>query len=335
MNNQNQFFKEIYKLTKFHYNNSKEYKKIIDFLFPLKIKKTVESIPFIPAKLFKDLKLKSIPDKEVFKILQSSGTSSGKPSKIYLDKENAKKQTLVLNEIVSEILGKKRVPMLIIDEKKDILDPKKFDAKTAAILGFSLFGSNHHYLIKDKMIDYNNLNNFLEKYSDSNFFIFGFTSYVYQFLLKKIDTKKIKKDFFKGVLIHGGGWKKMEDIKISNKIFKKKLKKKLNLENIFNYYGLIEQTGSIFFECKRCNCFTTSKYSDVLIRDKNFKILENNNKGYIQLLSLLPKSYPGHSILTEDMGEIVENNCNLCSGKKKFLVHGRAEKSEIRGCSDV
>ena len=335
MNNQNQFFKEIYKLTKFHYNNSKEYKKIIDFLFPLKIKKTVESIPFIPAKLFKDLKLKSIPDKEVFKILQSSGTSSGKPSKIYLDKENAKKQTLVLNEIVSEILGKKRVPMLIIDEKKDILDPKKFDAKTAAILGFSLFGSNHHYLIKDKMIDYNNLNNFLEKYSDSNFFIFGFTSYVYQFLLKKIDTKKIKKDFFKGVLIHGGGWKKMEDIKISNKIFKKKLKKKLNLENIFNYYGLIEQTGSIFFECKRCNCFTTSEYSDVLIRDKNFKILENNNKGYIQLLSLLPKSYPGHSILTEDMGEIVENNCNLCSGKKKFLVHGRAEKSEIRGCSDV
>jgi len=335
MNNQNQFFKEIYKLTKFHYNNSKEYKKIIDFLFPLKIRKTVESIPFIPAKLFKDLKLKSIPDKEVFKILQSSGTSSGKPSKIYLDKENAKKQTLVLNEIVSEILGKKRVPMLIIDEKKDILDPKKFDAKTAAILGFSLFGSNHHYLIKDKMIDYNNLNNFLEKYSDSNFFIFGFTSYVYHFLLKKIDTKKIKKDFFKGALIHGGGWKKMEDIKISNEIFKKKLKKKLNLENIFNYYGLIEQTGSIFFECKRCNCFTTSKYSDVLIRDKNFKILENNNKGYIQLLSLLPKSYPGHSILTEDMGEIVENNCNLCSGKKKFLVHGRAEKSEIRGCSDV
>jgi hypothetical protein len=35
------------------------------------------------------------------------------------------------------------------------------------------------------------------------------------------------------------------------------------------------------------------------------------------------------------MGEIVENDCNLCSGKKKFLVHGRAEKSEIRGCSDV
>ena len=335
MNNQNQFYKEIYKLTKFHYKNSKEYKKILNLLFPGKIKKTIENIPFIPAKLFKDIKLKSISDKKVFKILQSSGTSGGKTSKIYLDKQNAQKQTFVLNEIASKILGKQRLPMLIIDEKKNISDPKQFDAKTAAVLGFSLFGNSHHYLIKEKKIDYETLNNFMEKYSNSTFFIFGFTSYVYEFLIKSINNSKLKKNFSNAVLIHGGGWKKMEKIKISNEIFKKKLKEKLKLENIFNYYGLIEQTGSIFFECRKCSCFVTSKYSDVLIRDKNFKILNNNKVGFIQLLSLLPKSYPGHSILTEDMGEIIENNCNLCFGKKKFLVHGRAEKSEIRGCSDV
>tara|TARA_B110000967_G_C18896603_1_gene571142 strand:- start:1474 stop:2481 length:1008 start_codon:yes stop_codon:yes gene_type:complete len=335
MNSHKHFFKEISKLTKFHYNNSKEYKKIINLLYPEKIIKTVDSIPFIPAKLFKDMDLKSIPDNKVFKILESSGTSGGKPSKIYLDKENAKRQTLVLNEIVSNILGKKRIPMLIIDEKKNIFNPKKFDAKTAAILGFSLFGNSHHYLIEDKKINYKNLNNFLDKYSTSNFLIFGFTSYIYQFLLKDFEKNKIKKNFSKGILIHGGGWKKMEAIKISNKIFKKKLNEKLKLQNIFNYYGLIEQTGSIFFECQNCNCFTTSKYSDVLIRDKNFKILPSNKKGFIQLLSLLPKSYPGHSIITEDIGEIIDNNCNSCFGKKKFLVHGRAEKSEVRGCSDV
>ena len=190
-------------------------------------------------------------------------------------------------------------------------------------------------MIEDKKINYKNLNNFLDKYSTSNFLIFGFTSYIYQFLLKDFEKNKIKKNFSKGILIHGGGWKKMEAIKISNKIFKKKLNEKLKLQNIFNYYGLIEQTGSIFFECQNCNCFTTSKYSDVLIRDKNFKILPSNKKGFIQLLSLLPKSYPGHSIITEDIGEIIDNNCNSCFGKKKFLVHGRAEKSEVRGCSDI
>ena len=73
----------------------------------------------------------------------------------------------------------------------------------------------------------------------------------------------------------------------------------------------------------------------MLIRDKNFKTLPKNKKGFIQLLSLLHKNYPGQSILTEDIGEIIENNCEKCRGKKKFLVHGRAEKSEIRGCSDI
>ena len=87
-----------------------------------------------------------------------------------MDKDNAKSQTLVLNEIASEILGKKRIPMIIVDERKHILNPKKFDAKTAAILGFSLFGKDHHYLVKDKKIDYKNLNKFIEKYSDKNFF---------------------------------------------------------------------------------------------------------------------------------------------------------------------
>ena len=56
--------------------------------------------------------------------------------------ENAKKQTRVLNEIVSTILGKKRLPMLIVDEKKNIDNFKQFDAKTAAILGFSIFGKD-------------------------------------------------------------------------------------------------------------------------------------------------------------------------------------------------
>ena len=54
------------------------------------------------------------------------------------------------------------------------------------------------------------------------------------------------------------------------------------------------------------------------------------------MISLLPTSYPGHSIITEDIGETVdETNCKCGLGGKKFLVHGRVEKAEIRGCSDI
>jgi len=146
--------------------------------------------------------------------------------------------------------------MLIVDEKKNIFNPKKFDAKTAAILGFSLFGRDHTYLLENSKINYENLNNFLRKYSKKNFLIFGFTSFVYEHLIKELNIERISKDFLNGILIHGGGWKKMEKIKISNLNFKEKLNNKLKLKNIFNYYGLIEQTGSIFFECNKCSCFT-------------------------------------------------------------------------------
>ena len=128
----------------------------------------------------------------------------------------------------------------------------------------------------------------------------------------------------------------MQKIKINNKTFKQKLFSKIKLKNIYNYYGLVEQTGSIFIECKKCKCFVTSVFSDILIRDKYFNVVKNGKKGLIQLFSLLPTSYPGHNILTEDIGEIVrDNGCQCGLLGKQFLVHGRAEQSEIRGCSDT
>ena len=51
--------------------------------------------------------------------------------------------------------------------------------------------------------------------------------------------------------------------------------------------------------------FIASNYSDIIIRDENK--ISKKVKNLVQLLSLLPTSYPGHSILTEDIGEIVHD----------------------------
>ena len=179
------------------------------------------------------------------------------------------------------------------------------------------------------------MNQFLKKYSKEKFFIFGFTSLIFENLIKKISTNLTDFSFENAILLHGGGWKKLEELKISNNLFKKKLFKKFKINNIYNYYGLVEQTGSIFIECN-CGNFLTSNFSDILIRDRKFNVLKNGKRGLIQLFSLLPTSYPGHSILTEHIGEIPkENNCECKNRGKRFLVYGRTEKSEIRGCSDI
>ena len=98
MLNKKNFTILMHKLTRHHYNNCDEYKKILDLVYGFKNNKDIESLPFLPAKLFKELDLKSITDEKVFKILNSSGTSNNRPSRIFLDKENAKSQTKVLNE---------------------------------------------------------------------------------------------------------------------------------------------------------------------------------------------------------------------------------------------
>ena len=136
-------------------------------------------------------------------------------------------------------------------------------------------------------------------------------------------------------IIHGGGWKKLEKQKVSNSFFKKYIKKNFKIKKIHNYYGMIEQIGSVFFECEK-GFFHTSCLNDIIVRKYDGKVLANKKTGIIQLLSILPTSYPGHNILTEDVGSIIgEDNC-ICGRKGKyFKVYGRAEKAEVRGCSNV
>ena len=339
LNEKAKFFEiKINELTNYHYKKSVEYRKILKFFdFQLTKRKKINEIPFLPANLFKEHTLKSIPNSKIFKTLNSSGTSGALPSKIILDKENSSNQIKVLSKIISRFIGKERIPMLIIDNNLKVIDRSNFNARSAAIIGFSIFGKDHTYLLNEKnKINYNILNNFLKKYETQNFFIFGFTSKIFENLIEKLSYKKIKKNFAKGILLHGGGWKKLENKKIDNKKFKKKLYEKLKLKKIYNYYGLVEQTGSIFIECEKCGCFFTSIFSDIIIRDNNFKDLGENKKGLIQVLSLLPTSYPGHSILTDDYGEIIsKNECECSKFGKRFRVYGRIKKSEIRGCSDT
>ena len=124
-------------------------------------------------------------------------------------------------------------------------------------------------------------------------------------------------------------------LKVSKNEYKKSLIDHWGFSRVVDYYGMIEQVGSIFFECQH-GCFHPSDYSRVLIRDPNsFELSTDGQPGLIQLISTLPTSYPGFSILTEDIGVIREGACRCGSDFPGFTVLGRHQRSEIRGCSDA
>ena len=209
----NFFFKKKFnKLTFYHYKKSKNYRKILKYFNynPKKINE-INQIPFIPVRLFKEFDMISTNKKNIIKTLLSSGTTGEKRSKIFLDKNNASNQVKALQKIMSTILGTERLPMLIIDKNFKNLDRTQFNARVAAINGFSIFGKDHTFILNSEgKIDYRILNNFLKKYNKNKFLIFGFTSFIFENLINKLSKKLTFSDFKNGILLHGGGWKKLE-----------------------------------------------------------------------------------------------------------------------------
>ena len=77
--------------------------------------------------------------------------------------------------------------------------------------------------------------------------------------------------------------------------------------------------------------------SDIFIRRPyDFSIADLGERGIIQTLSILPTSYPGHSLLTEDEGILLgEDDCECSRLGKYFKMLGRVKNAELRGCSDT
>lgn len=324
------------KLVKHHYNNSKEYKKILNIGFSNfnKINK-IEDLPYLHSKLFKDYNLKSIKDKNII-TLKSSGTSGNNLSKININLKNSLIQAQVLKKILFDFIPKDIDTIIIIDQKKNFENYKNFNARIAAQRGFAQYFKKKYFILnKENKINLNLLNKFKNLINKKKVLFFGFTDTLWFNFIEVLSKKKIYLKQNNNYVIHGGGWKKLEAKKISKEKLNDKIKKILGTKEIYNYYGMIEQVGSIFMECKY-GFFHSSIFSDILIRDKNLIIEKNFTPGIIQVLSLLPFSYPGHSILTEDLGYIAgEDTCKCKRKGKYFKVLNRIPNSENRGCANV
>ena len=99
---------------------------------------------------------------------------------------------------------------------------------------------------------------------------------------------------------------------------------------------MVEQLGVVFIDCKHGNKHVPD-FADIIIRD--FYSMEEvpiGSEGLIECLSILPSSYPGQALLTEDVGKILGIDSCSCGRKGKYFAFvARAEKAEIRGCGDT
>jgi hypothetical protein len=297
----------------------------------------IAELPYLTVRLFKHLELSSIPQNEVFKTLQSSGTTGQSPAKIFLDKETSGRQSKALVKILQDSIGKQRLPMLIIDSPAVLKDKSLFSARGAGIQGLAFFGRDHTYALDENMQpNWPVIEAFAEKYANQPLLIFGFTFMLWLHFIQALIKLNKTLPFEQGILLHSGGWKKLEEHKVDNSAFKHTIAETIGVKQIYNFYGMAEQVGSVFVECEQGHLHAPL-LADVIVRDPySLTPCKVGEQGLLQVLSVLPTSYPGHSLLTEDMGELLGIDDCLCGRKGKyFKVLGRLPKAEVRGCSDT
>lgn len=299
----------------------------------------LEQVPYLPARLFKRFELRSCAPEETFKTLTSSGTSSQEVSRIVLDKETARLQSKALVHIVGSFVGPKRLPAILVDPPSVVSGGRRFNARAAGHQGMLTFAEDVFYALDEEMRpDRAGLAAFLEKHRGKPILVFGFTFMIWEHFVQPFSALPANErpSLERAVLLHGGGWKQLQNRAVSPQTFRDGLERTFGIRRVHNFYGMAEQVGSIYMECEQ-GYLHAPHFSEVLIRRPfDWSPAPDGESGVLQTLSVLPGSYPGHSILTEDVASIRGRDDCACGRKGTyFWVEGRVPAAEARGCSDT
>ncbi|MBC7906139.1 MAG: acyl-protein synthetase [Rhodospirillaceae bacterium] len=321
-------------LTAHHRAHCPPYARMLD-AFGFAHAERVEDIPFLPVSLFKSHSLRSVAQEDVFKTLTSSGTTGQAVSQVFLDRDTAARQTKALVSIMGALLGPERLPMVLVDTESLLKNRRQFNARAAGIIGMMTFGRQHCFALDDHMgLDVDGLARFLDRNAGKRVLLFGFTWMVWKHFAPAVQAAGLR--FDDAILIHSGGWKKLADEAVDNAVFQSRIFEMTGIGTVRNFYGMAEQVGSVFVEGEDGLLYPPA-FADIIIRDPiTLAPVPVGQPGVVQVVSLLPRSYPGHSLLTEDLGVIVhQDGAAPAHCGKGVRILGRVPKAELRGCSDV
>jgi hypothetical protein len=330
-----------------HYQNNKYYQHFCERkgFNPATFSGDITDIPAVAVSVFKELGslLRSVEAEDIKISLQSSATS-GVPSTVVLDKITSRRQTKAMIKVVQEFIGKERKHFIICDVKPKPENLKLMGARFAAIGGYLNFANSVEYILdvsstNEFMFDAEKLAKHIASLDPNEpVVVFGFTYILFAQIVKLYSGSTFNFSLPKGSkLIHIGGWKKLENEKITKEVFNEQTEKIFGLEkgNVIDIYGFTEQMGLNYPDCK-CGYKHTSSYSEVIVRDPSTRaVLPSGEVGVLEFVSPIPHSYPGNVVLTDDMGLKNDDPCEFGLQGTRFKILGRLQKAEIRGCGDI
>jgi hypothetical protein len=139
-------------------------------------------------------------------------------------------------------------------------------------------------------------------------------------------------------VLHSGGWKRLEQQAVTKDVFVHGVAAVLGCSRsrIIDYYGMVENVGVIYPDCEHGNKHVPA-FAEVIVRNPlRLAPVEVGQRGLVQVCSVLPTSFPGFLVLTEDLAEIIGYDGCPCGRRgTHFRFAGRVPRAEVRGCGNV
>lgn len=305
----------------------------------------LSKVPFMPVTNFKRFNLQSTTSDNIVRVLKSSATSSQTPSTVALDSTTRDRQTRTLAMLMSELIGPARRPFIVLDAAPTAASDVELSARVAGMRGYLMIATEVHYAMRTvegvPTLDVEEFQRLLRSLCAASqpVCLIGYTYMLYQYVVKPLSAQGLSLELPPGSqVLHFGGWKRLEHLAVERGTFNADVRRVFAFDDLIvrDIYGFTEQLGIIYPDDGN-GVRVAPVYSEVFVRDPfSLKPVTDGQTGLLQFLTPLPYSYPGVSVLLDDLGRIVARDQGV-DGRygTHFEVLGRAKGSEIRGCGDT
>jgi hypothetical protein len=216
-------------------------------------------------------------------------------------------------------------------------------ARGAAIQGLQPFANETTYCLGlndqgDLTLDQDRLREFAKDRQDTELLVYGFTFILWNHLVKPLMAEGICLNLPKARILHSGGWKRLQDQAVEKSLFNEQLAQVCGCspDRVVDFYGMVESVGVIYPDCPEGNKHAPG-FGDVIVRDPlTLKPVAAGENGIVEVCSILPTSFPGNLLLTEDVATVIAYDGCPCGRRGiSFRFAGRIPKAELRGCGNL
>jgi hypothetical protein len=245
--------------------------------------------------------------------------------------------------IVRDFIGSARRPYLVIDTPENLAAQGQIGARGAAIQALRSFATEIVCCLRpaeagNSELELDKLLSCARKWKNSEVLIYGFTYVIWTELVQPLQRLGINLDLPNVRILHSGGWKRLEQQSVTRDVFNRGVASVFgcSAQAVTDYYGMVENVGVIYPDCEYGNKHVPA-FADIIIRDPlTLSPVTSGRKGLIQVCSVLPTSFPGFLLLTEDTAEVIgEDGCSCGRRGPSFRFAGRVPKAEVRGCGNL